>query len=587
MSYLILARKYRPQKFSDLTGQETTCKILQSAIAQDRVASAYLFSGPRGTGKTTSARIFAKALNCSKPKKSEPCGECSSCEEIAKSTSMDVLELDAASHTGVDNVREVIINTVAYAAARDKYKVFIIDEVHMLSAASFNALLKTIEEPPPHVVFILATTEYHKIPATIASRCQRFRFLPLTQKEIATTLKSISGIEKISVTDEALGLLARAAAGSMRDALSLMDQVISHFPTAGGKNAITLEIVEEKLGVVREDFLIQFLDQVAERNPKGVLEAVGQLLEQGHDLSYFLKEVREAFRQMLIEKSGYKEENSFNLHKKSFPTEKFSLEALLRAGQMLSKCAEQMRWNDFPRMVFECYSVKLCQETLDVSEILQRLENLEKGIPHSAPVPKSTAAPAIKMVEKKYSPPEVQKVELPPAPVQAQEIPAVSASEAPSDFSWRKILARVQQEKPSLYSSLETATASWRAGDVLDLGVPRQFVLDTIKRSLVALDAIVASELKKKFQINLKLVVGQAKAPVRAASSDEDSGSEEDDDTVVVEPLHDTFEAMDQGETFEPIQTIPSAVEDAIEDEGTKKFLTVFHGKVTRLPAGA
>lgn len=207
MAYLVLARKYRPQKFADLTGQETTVKILQSAIQQNRVASAYLFSGPRGIGKTTSARIFAKALNCKKAESTkqridgrnqekdeksdstlyalrsthppEPCDECISCQEIAKGSSMDVLELDAASHTQVDKIREVIIDTVSFASMRDKYKIFVIDEAHMLSHHSFNALLKTLEEPPPHVVFILATTEFHKIPATIVSRCQRYKFLPM------------------------------------------------------------------------------------------------------------------------------------------------------------------------------------------------------------------------------------------------------------------------------------------------------------------------------------------------------------------------------------------------------------------------
>ena len=584
MSYLILARKYRPQKFADLTGQETTTKILQAAITQGRVAPAYLFSGTRGTGKTTTARLFAKALNCKNLKAAEPCNACSSCDEIAKSSSMDVLELDAASHTGVDNIREAIINTVAYASARDKYKVFIIDEVHMLSTPSFNALLKTLEEPPPHVTFILATTEYHKIPATIASRCQRFRFLPLTQKEIGLTLKKIGKDEKIAVTDDALSLVARAASGSMRDALSLLDQVISHF---GSKGEITREGVEDVLGIVREDFLLDFLDQVAAKNAKGALEAVGKLLTEGHDLSYFLKEVREAFRQMLIEKCGYADEDAFAARKKPLPTAKFSQEELLRAGQMLSKCAEQMRWNDSPRMVFECYAVKLCQEVLDAPEILKRLENLEQVRPSSASAPSarpvsvaasapivSRPAPQASVAVQPLSPSLSRPAPAAPSPVSVPPSVSASSSVPVLGQAWQKIMARVQQEKPSLYAILLQAVPSW-SGDAAELGFAKQFSLDNAKRSSAFLESVFSAELNKRVQVVFKIVQGQVRPPV------------EDDDTVVVESLHTTFEAMEHGETFEPIEGTPSPIEDAIEDEGTKKFLSVFHGKVTRHQAGS
>jgi DNA polymerase-3 subunit gamma/tau len=234
MAYQVIARKWRPQTFEEVTGQEPITRTLRGALEHDRLHHAYLFSGARGVGKTTTARLFAKALNCHKSDKptAAPCqttdaDQCSSCREIAEGRSIDVLEIDAASNTGVDNVRESIINTVGVSPARDRYKVFIIDEVHMLSGAAFNALLKTLEEPPPRVVFIMATTESHKIPDTILSRSQQFEFRTIATARIAERLRLIADAEKIVVADEALREIARAGEGSMRDAQSAFDQVIS------------------------------------------------------------------------------------------------------------------------------------------------------------------------------------------------------------------------------------------------------------------------------------------------------------------------------------------------------------------------
>src|SRR5262249_52656228 len=227
MSYQVIARKWRPQRFQEVTGQEPITRTLQNAFGMGRLHHAYLFSGPRGCGKTTTARILAKALNCFKGASADPCLECPSCVEIAAGVSIDVLEIDAASNTGVDNVRDVIINTIAINPARDRFKVFIIDEVHMLSMSAFNALLKTLEEPPPHAVFILATTEIHKVPQTILSRCQQFEFRTIANEAIAKRLRLIADAEEISVGDKALYQIAVFGQGSMRDAQSAFDQVIS------------------------------------------------------------------------------------------------------------------------------------------------------------------------------------------------------------------------------------------------------------------------------------------------------------------------------------------------------------------------
>src|SRR5687768_8348973 len=302
MSYQVIARKWRPQTFEEVTGQETITQTLRNALEFDRLHHAYLFSGARGVGKTTTARLLAKALNCHKSDKPNitPCRTddptaCPSCIEISESRSLDVLEIDAASHTGVDDIRDTILEGININPARDRFKVFIIDEVHMLSRNSFNALLKTLEEPPPNVVFIMATTELHKVPETILSRCQEFEFRTIALTKIFDRLKLISEAENISITDQALKEIARSGEGSMRDAQSNFDQVISF---SGEK--IDVADVTKGLGMAGSEMLVRILRAIEERQPRLVLEVVAELTSRGQDLRNFCRDLLSLCRDLLV-----------------------------------------------------------------------------------------------------------------------------------------------------------------------------------------------------------------------------------------------------------------------------------------------
>ena len=278
MSYQVIARKYRPQTFADLTGQEHISQTLKNSIDNQRLHHAYLFSGVRGTGKTTTARILAKCLNCITGVTIAPCLKCPSCLEIAAGNSIDVIEIDAASNTGVDNVREVIVNNISISPARDRYKIFIIDEVHMLSNQAFNALLKTLEEPPKHVVFIMATTELHKVPDTILSRCQQFEFRQIPVDKTFKRLREIANAENVKIDDEALREVARAGNGSLRDAQSALDQVISF----SGADIKTQDVIHS-LGLVSTKVLQKAIQAIAEKDTSAILQVVDELDSNGHD----------------------------------------------------------------------------------------------------------------------------------------------------------------------------------------------------------------------------------------------------------------------------------------------------------------
>src|SRR5947208_115612 len=295
MSYQVIARKWRPQKFEDVVGQEAVTRTLRNALASGRIAQAFVFAGPRGVGKTTTARVLARALSCEKGPTADPCGGCDACVEIAEGRDIDVLEIDAATHTGVDNIREVIISGLGIMPVRNRYKIFIIDEVHQLSGPSFNALLKSIEEPPPHVVFMMATTELEKIPDTVTSRAQVYEFRTISTKAIAEQLRRIVDAEQIQTGDEALQLIARDAEGSMRDAQSKLDQVIAFTgKTIGSEDVATV------LGLVGRDLLLDTLQAVADEDAAAAFALAGRAVEMGYDLRAVVRELSRVVRDLLV-----------------------------------------------------------------------------------------------------------------------------------------------------------------------------------------------------------------------------------------------------------------------------------------------
>ena len=388
MSYQVIARKWRPQKFEDVTGQEVLTRTLQNAIAHDRLHHAYLFSGARGVGKTTTARLVAKALNCHKSDKptATPCAAndetaCPSCREIAEGRSMDVLEIDAASNTGVGDVRDVIITGININPARDRYKVFIIDEVHMLSTSAFNALLKTVEEPPPRVVFIMATTDEHKVPETITSRCQLFEFRTIATAKIAQRLKEIAKAEKISIPEEAIREIARAGDGSMRDAQSAFDQVISF---AGEK--IKPEDVEKALGIAGAEVLARVISGIAENKPAEALAIVDDLVMRGHNLRNFCRDVLGHLRDLLVVKvSG----DPKLLDSSSAQTEAleqqaalFSQSDLVRFFHSLAETEASLKDAANPRYQVEVGLVKLMEmrRLAPLSDLVARIAELESAL---------------------------------------------------------------------------------------------------------------------------------------------------------------------------------------------------------------
>jgi DNA polymerase-3 subunit gamma/tau len=541
MSYLVLARKWRPQTFDEVVGQEHVTRTLRNAISSGRVAHAFLFTGPRGVGKTTTARLLAKALNCEHGPTPDPCNTCSNCSEITVGSALDVLEIDGASHTGVDHIRD-LTEGVQYRPAKSRFRVVIIDEVHMLSNAAFNALLKTLEEPPAHVKFIFATTEVHKILQTILSRCQRYDFKRIPLRELMQRLRLVVERESLAADEAGLALLAREADGSLRDAESLLDQVVAW---SGGN--ITEQSVREALGVADRQALFRVVDAVLAGDPAQALRLAAELNQYGYDPRRFCHDLLEHFRHLVIAKISEDSSLVADLpdHEVTAVRQQAaarSLEDLQRLFTLMLRAEEEIGKTAYTQLVIDMTLVKLASQppVLPIGEALAQLEALARKLAgEGTQEPPVSGQRSVRSVLPAAQPSSPMRKEdrvgshLPPSSspreqtlgAQPETSPAVREETAPlghplaqaepdSDGTWEKFLAAVQKEKISLFFALRTGRLLDLTSTVLKIAVDKDpYVKDLTRKE----SRTILEEIAKRF-FGRELAVEVVKAGTSQAS---------------------------------------------------------------------
>ena len=460
MPYVVLARRWRPQLFSEVVGQEHVTKTLQNAISGDRIAHAYLFSGPRGVGKTTVARILAKAVNCSEGPRPEPCEKCTTCREISSGRSIDVIEIDAASNRGIDEIRE-LRESVKFAPVSGRYKVYIIDEAHMLTIEAFNALLKTLEEPPGHVIFILATTEPHKIPATILSRCQRFDFRMLNHKEIVERLRKLADADKFSIDDEALSLIAESADGAMRDAESILDQLLSF---SGGE--IQTEEVSNLLGLGAYHLLDQLVENILQSDAAESLKSLNALADHGADLNQCLKKLVGYFRDLMVYKINPDliDASETRLQQLAKQSKDVSTDRLMKIARVLAQTESDIKQLGYERLNLELALVKLSrlrEDAIPLDKVLSKLEEIESKITAGIVKPTAVAAEPEPVYNEAAASTEVQE--------EADESDPLRAA-------WSKLLRAIKEKHPpALHAFLKEASPVSISDDSLTINFGPRF----------------------------------------------------------------------------------------------------------------
>jgi DNA polymerase III subunit gamma/tau len=498
MSYLVLARKYRPQRFTELVGQEHVARTLTNAIQQNRVHHAFLFTGARGVGKTSAARILAKALCCEKGPTAEPCGKCEQCQEIASGRSVDVIEIDAASNTKVEETKAVL-EGVRYAPVRARRKVYIIDEVHMLSGHSFNALLKTLEEPPAHVVFIFATTEVHKIPVTILSRCQRFDFKLIPTLRLTEHLQEILKTEKIGADAEAVRVIARQAAGSIRDGLSLLDQVIAYV----GDAKLTRDVVADVLGVADRRLLVELGGAVLGRDAGAVLRSLARAADRGVDLGQLSRAFLAFLRDLEIAGRVKDAQDLLDVTPDELQ-ETQALAAQAPAGltpvlfDRWARAVDEAGRSQTPRLIFEMAAVDLCtaEPLVPLGDLLERLDELESRLRGGAGAP-TTPGPKAANAGTPPAPPSKApagpRTWATPAAAPAPRGEPVPAGASPGEI-WRTVLARFDA-KTVLGSRLAHAEVSAMSPGSLTLAFPDAFSATGAEKARKEVEEVVSAVL--------------------------------------------------------------------------------------------
>lgn len=503
LSYTALYRKYRPSTFEAVVGQEHIVRTLKNQIKTDRVSHAYLFCGTRGTGKTSVAKIFAKAINCMDNADGEPCGKCPVCENISKGRSINVIEIDAASNNGVDNVRE-IREEVMYPPTEGRYKVYIIDEVHMLSTGAFNALLKTLEEPPKHVIFILATTDPQKVPVTILSRCQRFDFKRIALGEACECIKKYLKEEKIEADDDAVRYICSLADGSMRDALSLLDQCISFY--YGEK--ITLDKVLEVSGNVDNSVFFKMTDAVISKNSKAALDIVSYVVSEGRDISQFVMGFVSHLRNLLVAKTSKGDDSPLDMSRENFAkykaaAEKISAEELIFFIKELSGFMAEIKYASNERILLEVELIKLTESVYSggIEAVMARIGTIERDIKSG----KIAVAVSEKSAEKKTAPKPKKK-------------PATGKEVRDAIGMWKEISANVEPVTAGILSSV---SAKGGDNDEIMLVCDGEAVLELVKHRMDVIEEAYAARTEGR--LNFKLVTKEDyEAEFDTAESEED-----------------------------------------------------------------
>jgi len=523
MAYLSLYRRWRSSTFSEVLGQPHVTETLMGAIREDRLSHAYLFAGPRGTGKTSTARILAKALNCEKGVTAEPCGECTRCREITEGSSLDVLELDAASHTSVDDVRE-IRERIPYATAGGGRKVYIIDEAHQLSTPAFNALLKMLEEPPGHVIFVLCTTEVHRVPATVVSRCQRFEFRRLTGDVLTEHLKHVAEAEKIDADDPAIALIVRHARGSARDALSLLDQAAG---VAQGQ--VTRETILEILGEAPEDVLLDLADAIASEDILGVFAKVEELVELGWDPRQLLVQLLEEFRALFLAHRGVSDPSVDPEHaeRRRSLAVRFTSAHLEWVLQALADAQADMRLSTHPRLTLEVALARASNlEVRETQTVVARIERLERALLQAATAPQAPAPAPAAPAPAPDTPAPAKKAEPAPKKVAASK-PAPAAAPVPSRVDgtiaqqWAAVLEAVQSVSKVTFAHLRDSWAVEANEQRILVGFDKPFHAEEItKRSdhIERISGVIAQVFGRK--LRLETVVGERPSDGGASSGE-------------------------------------------------------------------
>jgi DNA polymerase-3 subunit gamma/tau len=533
VTYLSLYRRWRPATFEDVLGQAHVTETLAGAIREDRLSHAYLFSGPRGTGKTSTARILAKALNCEKGVSATPCGVCTQCREIAEGSSLDVLEMDAASHTSVDDVRE-IRERIPYATAGGGRKVYIIDEAHQLSNPAFNALLKMLEEPPAHVVFVLCTTEPHRLPATVVSRCQRFEFRRLPGDVLTAHLGKVASDEKTEVDDDAIALIVRHARGSGRDALSLLDQAAG---TAHGK--VTREVVLEILGEAPEDVLLDLAEAVSSEDILAVFGKVEELVALGWDPRQLLVQLLEEFRALFLAQRGVTDTGEVDpehAERRRSLSQQFTSAHLEWVLQALADAQADMRLSTHPRLTLEVALARASNlEVRETQTVVARLERLERALLQGAAPPRSAPAAAPSAAPAKPATPRAKSSSTPARPKEGPNVPKKKTDAAPGPVAgtlqeqWDAVLEAVRTHSRVTHTHLREGWPIEATADTFKVAFEKDFHASELEKRPDHIERIT-SVLEGVFgrKLSLETEVRPGERPGAAAGEADEESSPDD-----------------------------------------------------------